>query len=44
MKVIGIDIGGTIINAAVISENKFEKAIHEKINAKGTREEILELI
>ncbi len=42
MKVIGIDIGGTIINAAVISENKFEKAIHEKINAKGTREEILE--
>lgn len=41
MKVIGIDIGGTIINSAIISENKFEKAIHEKINAKGTREEIL---
>jgi len=41
MKVIGIDIGGTSINSAVVSENKFEKEIHEKINAKGEREEIL---
>jgi glucokinase len=40
--VIGIDLGGTNIGGGLVSENNLSKIISQKINAKGSVEEVLQ--
>jgi glucokinase len=44
MKVIGIDLGGTNIDAGIVSEKKLVRVIHKRINAKRSQDEILSQI
>jgi glucokinase len=41
MKIIGIDLGGTVINAGLVSSGKLEKVIDEKIKKNGKEKEII---
>ncbi len=40
--IIGIDLGGTNIRAGLANENILSKIISKKINAAGSKEEVLE--